>query len=105
MIARKSTAKLLFVLLLLLAAGLVPVNTEAKPFDICFDSCDALDAACRAIGATPIACLDTVPVATHICATLTPPNVGPYVIACQAQGGTVTGSSGGAGICTKTCLE
>lgn len=101
----KLTTKLLFVLLLLLLAGSVPAPTIGKTaMGICFASCDALDTACRNAGATPVACLDAIPISTHICAGLEITAPSAYVAECTNQGGTVSGSSGGGGVCSKTCL-
>jgi hypothetical protein len=105
MVYSKLTVKLLFVLLFLLAAGAITAPAVGKTATgICWDDCSALDDACRAAGASPVACEDGVHVATHTCASLSVPNGAPYVAGCQAQGGTVTGTSGGAAVCTKFCL-
>jgi hypothetical protein len=103
----KLTTKLLFVLLFLLLAGSVPELTLGKTvMGICFNSCDALDAACNAAGgsADPVACLDIIPISAHVCAGLSPTNPQAYVNECTSQGGVVSGSSGGAATCTKICL-
>jgi hypothetical protein len=71
---------------------------------ICWVSCDALDIACRNAGATPVECVDAIPTSTHTCAGLEITVPSAYVTECTNQGGTVSGSSGGGGVCTKVCL-
>jgi hypothetical protein len=105
MFNNKSTAKLLFVLLFLLTAYTVPAHAVGKPVPgICFSSCEALNNACLAAGATPVSCIDTLRLAVHTCAGLDIQNPGAYVTECNNQGGTISGSSGGGGICTKSCI-
>jgi hypothetical protein len=108
MFNRKLTTKLLFVSLILLLAASVPAPTVGKTvMGICFDSCDALDDACRAVGggATPIACADILLASVHGCSSLVPAaNPGAYVSECAAQGGTTSGAATGLATCTKVCL-